>query len=137
MSDQHSEVDQGDILRLKRRKTRVELDKEHKRIRRLININTEDMKFYKRPEDYGSRPKHLLDKQSQKQEEAEVRNAKFLLIRLRNEETNLRKSAFEREKKGFDEGLFEEDSQQHKQTIMKEKQRLKRNIQAMTTQYKQ
>ena len=49
MSDQHSEVDQGDILRLKRRKTRVELDKEHKRIRRLININTEDMKFYKLP----------------------------------------------------------------------------------------
>ena len=52
--DQHSEVDQGDILKKKRRKTRIELDKEHKRIRRLISINTEDMKFYRPPIDSRS-----------------------------------------------------------------------------------
>ena len=37
-------------MKLKRRKNKVELDKEYKRIRRLINIHTEDMKFYRPPE---------------------------------------------------------------------------------------
>ena len=152
-------MDPSEALKMKRRKTRVELDREKKRIRRLINIRTEDMKFYRPPpnEEFGSslntlgsmgfinqkrptimkgwfapRDKHLIE-----QEELEVKNAKYLLIRMRNEETNLRKSAFEREKKGFDELLFEEDSEQHRITLLREQQKLKRNIEAMNTQYKQ
>ena len=81
---------------------------------------------------FAPRDKHLFE-----QEELEVKNAKYLLIRMRNEETNLRKSAFEREKKGFDEYLFEEDSEQHRVTLLREQQKLKRNIEAMNTQYKQ
>ena len=45
----------------------------------------------------------------------EIKQAKFLLTRLRNEEMNLRKSAFERERKGFDEYKFEANSMQHRQ----------------------
>ena len=53
-------------------------------------------------------------------EEEETRHAKYLLMRLRNEEVNLRKSAFERDDKGFDNYLFEANSSQHRLGIKME-----------------
>ena len=49
--------------------------------------------------------------------EMEVKQAKFLLMKLRNEEMALRKSAFERERKGFDVDDFEANSMQHRMGI--------------------
>ena len=40
----------------------------------------------------------------------EIQQAKFLLKRQRYEEMNLRKSTFERERKGFDDYMFEANS---------------------------
>ena len=46
--------------------------------------------------------------------EMEVKQAKYLLMRMRNEEMNLRKSIFDREKKGLNEFEFEENLMQHR-----------------------
>ena len=49
---------------------------------------------------------------------------------------NLRKSTFDREKKGFDEYMFEANSQQHKQGIRQEQDALKNVIKSLSNQYK-
>ena len=50
----------------------------------------------------------------------EVQEAKFLLMRLRNEERNLKKSALERERKGLEEYMFDVDERDHKEAIKAE-----------------
>ena len=75
-------------------------------------------------------------KRDQELEEMEIKQAKFLLKRLRNEERNLKKSAFDREKKGFDEYMFEANSSQHRQDVKLEQDALKAVITHLSTQYK-
>ena len=53
-------------------------------------------------------------------DESEILHAKYLLIRLRNEEMNLRQSAFGQDKKGLDNFLFEANSSQHRQGVRME-----------------
>ena len=48
---------------------------------------------------------------------------------------NLNKSAFERERKGFDEYMFEANSMQHRQDVQNKQAELSSVIKQLTTQY--
>lgn len=65
----------------------------------------------------------------------EIKEAKFLLMRLRNEEMNLQKSAFERERKGFDEYMFEANSMQHRIDAQNKQAELSSIIKQLHSQY--
>ena len=129
--EQDSEVDVNEDSRAKRRKTRRELLREEQRINKLIQIHTSDMKFFKPAADettlsFGGRHGELCGEgiNDGYQDDSVMKYAKFLLVRQRNQERTLRKSAFEREKKGFDEYLFEANSSQHRQNILQEQEAL-------------
>lgn len=119
-------------------------------------MHTSDFKFYRpSPAEYKKTskakadPNNLFWKQSENEDndfaaahmehqisqekKIEVKHTKFLLMRLRNEEMNLRKSAFDREKKGFEEYLFEANSSEHRQNIKTEQNALKSAISKLTS----
>ena len=50
----------------------------------------------------------------------EIKEAKFLLMRLRSEERNLKKNELERERKGLEEYMFDVDEDDHKEGIKAE-----------------
>ena len=90
------------------------------------NNNESAMLFWKMSEGAG-------ESQSQQQCEQDpldiqLKHAKILLKRKRQEEMLLRRTDVEKGKQGFDEFMFELNSSQHRQTILGERDQLRKFI---------
>lgn len=144
-----SDAEQNATSRSKKKK---QSENKRKEIRRLLMMHTMDFKFYRPSASEMQKTKarsnssqmHFWSMQEgageskqrdQDSMEIQLKHAKMLLMRKRNEEMSLRRTDLEKAKQGFDEFMFELNSSQHRQTILNERDQLRKFIKNLADQY--